>query len=65
MNYKTVNQFIERYPAFTKGGMRYYLFNSKFNGLDKSGAIKRVGRKILIDVEKFFQWIEDQNDKVS
>ena len=61
MDYSTVNQFIKKYPAFTNGGMRHLLFHSNSNGLDASGAIKRIGRKILIDVEKFFQWIEAQN----
>lgn len=27
------------------------------NGLAKSGAIVRVGRKILIDIEKYGQWL--------
>ena len=63
--YLTINQLTEQHPCFTKGGMHHYVFNSKFNGLDKSGAIKRVGRRILIDVERFFQWIEDQNEKAS
>ncbi|MDL2296062.1 hypothetical protein LJC18_04640 [Lachnospiraceae bacterium OttesenSCG-928-E19] len=61
-NLKTVHQFIAENPAFTLGGIRAYIFNEERNGLKTSGAIKRIGRKILIDVEKFFDWVESQNN---
>ena len=60
MNYLTVNQFIKKYTAFSLGGMRSLIFNEESNGLAKSGAIVRIGRKILIDDAKFFAWIESQ-----
>lgn len=37
----TVNQFVERNPAFTPGGVRWSIFNEKTNGLAESGAIIR------------------------
>ena len=63
--YLTVNQFIEKQPAFTNGGLRALIFNEYSNGLAKSGAIVRIGRKILIDEAKFFSWIELQNKVAS
>ena len=57
----TVNQFTEKNPAFTHGGLRSLIFNEATNGLAKSGAIVRIGRKVLIDESKFFAWIEAQN----
>jgi hypothetical protein len=57
----TVNQHIAKHPAFTIGGVRALIFNEKTNGLAKSGAIVRIGRKVLIDEAKFFAWIEAQN----
>jgi len=57
----TVQQFVQRHPAFTNGGLRSLIFFEHKNGLAKSGAIIRVGRKILICEEKFFGWIEAQN----
>jgi len=57
----TVNQFAEKYPAFTTGGLRAWIFNENTNGLAQSGAIVRIGRKVLIDEAKFFAWIESQN----
>jgi hypothetical protein len=57
----TVNQFTEKQPAFTTGGLRSLIFNEHSNGLAKSGAIVRIGRKVLIDDAKFFAWVESQN----
>jgi len=57
----TVNQFTDKHNAFTKGGIRALVFNEHQNGLAKSGAIVRIGRKVLIDEAKFFAWVEAQN----
>jgi hypothetical protein len=57
----TVNQFTAKQPAFTLGGLRSLIFNEHTNGLAKSGAIVRIGRKVLIDESKFFAWVESQN----
>jgi hypothetical protein len=59
--YSTVNQFCERHPAFTKGGVRHNIFHESTNGLKESGAIIRNGRKILINESKWFAWLEAQN----
>ncbi len=57
----TVRQFIDKQPAFTAGGLRALIFNEHSNGLAISGAIIRIGRKVLIDEAKFFGWIESLN----
>jgi len=59
--YFTVQQFTEKHPAFTNGGLRSLIFNEATNGLKQSGAILRIGRKVLIDETKFFGWVEAQN----
>ncbi len=56
--YLTVQQFIKKHPAFTMGGLRSLIFNEHQNRLAESGAICRIGRKVLICEEKFFAWIE-------
>jgi len=53
--YLTVNQFCETYPAFKMGGIRSLIFNEHQNGLAKSGTIVRMGRKVLINSQKFFE----------
>lgn len=63
-SYLTVNQLSEKHPAFTLGGLRSLIFNESINGLASSGAIVRIGRKVLIDEAKFFHWVENQNGGV-
>ncbi len=54
---QTPRQFVAANPAFTMGGLRSYIFYEDLNGLKASGAIKRIGRKILIDPERFNSWV--------
>jgi len=54
----TVDQFAARHPAFKPGGLRWLIFNEAYNGLKASGAVKRLGRRVLIDEARFFDWIE-------
>lgn len=64
----TVRQFSEKYPAFSQGSLRNLIFlastrhtskgNIPGNGLDV--ALVRLGRKLLIDEIKFFQWVDNQ-----
>jgi phage tail protein X len=61
--YSTVKQFCERHPAFTAGGMRSVIFNADNNGLAKSGAIVRQGRKVLIKEQLYFDWLESGQTK--
>jgi hypothetical protein len=63
--YLTVKQFTAKHTAFNRGGIRSLIFNELTNGLAKSGAIVRIGRKILIDEAKFFAWVELQNKAVA
>ena len=55
----TVKQFSQRHPVFSESSLRYLIFNERHNGL--SPAIRRVGRKVLIDEDKFFEWLDRQN----
>jgi hypothetical protein len=57
-NLLTVRQFCEQFPAFSTGSIRSYIYYAEINGLKEARAIKRVGKKILIDVDAFFEWIE-------
>lgn len=59
---RTVDQFCQEHPAFTPGGMRWLLFHRQNNGLES--AVVRVGRKVFIDVERFFAWVDTQNRPV-
>lgn len=61
--YLTVVQFCERHPAFTVGGIRWQIFHEDTNGLKKTGAIVRNGRKVLINESKYFTWLEARNQQ--
>jgi hypothetical protein len=53
----TVQQLADQQPGLTVGGIRWDLFNRKSNSLEESGAIVYRGRKILIDPERYLQWL--------
>lgn len=41
------------------GGLRHIIFNADTNGF--APAIRRIGRRVLIDEAKFFEIIEKRN----
>jgi hypothetical protein len=55
-NLMTVRQFCAAHPAFTEGSVRWLLFNRESNGL--SVALVKKGRRLWIDVDAFFDWLE-------
>lgn len=57
-----VKQLAQQQPALTEGGIRWDLFNRETNGLAKSGAIIRRGRRILIDPARYLDWLEGQRE---
>ena len=69
--YLTVEQFSERHPAFSPASLRNLIFKADErestkgkipgNGLIQVGAIVRVGRKVLLVEDRFFNWIDEQN----
>jgi hypothetical protein len=65
MNLKTVKQFCQDNPAFAVGGIRWQIFHEKTNGLADSGAIIRVGRKVLIEEDLYFAWVISQNGRAA
>ena len=49
---------VERYPdQFSMSTLRWWIYNSKENGLDEAGAILRIGRAIWIDVPRLQLWM--------
>lgn len=63
-NILTVAQFSERNPAFSQPSLRWLVFKSRENGLDKTGAVLRNGRRVLLDVDRFFIWLDSQQHRV-
>lgn len=71
MKARTVRQFQNAHPAFTEAALRNLIFKAERrhssngevpgNGLIEAGAIVRIGRKVLIDEDCFFDWVRQQN----
>ncbi len=58
---KTIKQFSRDNPAFTEASIRWQVFNENSNGLTEAGAIVRMGRRVLIDEGRWFDWLDSQN----
>ena len=68
--YKTVAQFSKDNPAFSPSSLRNLIFKADErvstngviagNGLAEAGAIIRIGRKVLIDENCFYAWVQKQ-----
>jgi hypothetical protein len=41
------------------GGLRYLIFHAEENGF--SSCLRRVGRTVLIDETRFFEWVDQLN----
>lgn len=65
----TVRQFSEKYPCFSHGSLRnliflagqHYTSKGKIPGNGLDIALVRIGRKLLIDEAKFFDWLDRQH----
>jgi len=55
----TVQQAANKIPALTESAIRWHLFNRELNGLSKSGAVIKVGRRVLIDLPKYTEWLRN------
>ena len=42
------------------GGLRHLIFHAESNGF--KDAFKRVGRRVLVDAEKFWEIVNEQGD---
>ena len=54
--FATVAQLSQCEKAFSPSALRALIFNARNNGLEP--AIRRLGRKVLIDVAEFRSWVD-------
>lgn len=59
--YLTVRQWVNEHPWPPIGGLRHLIFNAEANGFNK--VIRRIGRRVLIDEDEFFNWVNTQGAK--
>ena len=55
----TVKKLSELYSPFSQGSIRSLIFQAKHNGLEP--ALLRIGRRVLIDADKFEAWLEEKS----
>ena len=55
---RTVAQLANELPAFDEAALRRLIFHAEENGFE--ATIVRIGRKVLIDVKAFNEWLESQ-----
>lgn len=55
----SVSQLSTAHPVFTEASLRWMIFKGAENGLERSGAICRLGRKVLIDEARFLDWVRN------
>ena len=60
MELYTIKQFVERHPWLTKRALENQIYQADYNGLTKFGVIVKVGRKVLIDGDRYTRWLESQ-----
>ena len=54
-----LSKWDQYHPWPSVNALRHYFLKQQVNGFDC--ALKRVGRKILIDETAFFEWVDKQN----
>ncbi|MFN0304497.1 MAG: hypothetical protein ACKVQU_29535 [Burkholderiales bacterium] len=57
-DYSSVKSIAEKNADLTEGRLRWWLFHCASNGLAESGAVIRVGGRVLINEPKFCAWLE-------
>jgi len=53
----TIRQFAEKHKFTSEGGLRDQIFHAKTNGLKKAKVIVKIGRRVLINEKKYFNWL--------
>ena len=62
----TVRQLAERHPAFTEPALRNLIFKASRdqpvpNKVALEAALRRIGRRVLIDEGGFLEWVDTCN----
>jgi len=60
----TVKQLVEKRPYLTEASVRWLLFNRAQNGLNRVGAVFKIGKKVLIEDEKWDEWENGHREAV-
>ena len=67
-NLKSIKELAAMDPQFSEAALRYHVHRAyarttkhgeflPANGLGEAGAVVRIGRRVLLDVDKFYAWV--------
>lgn len=55
----TVKKIPELYPGvFTESSIRWLIFNENLNGFSR--CVRRIGKRVLVDLDSFEAWIDEK-----
>ena len=57
----SVKGLCDKHPDFTLGMVRWWLFHRDENGLAR--AVRKVGRRLFIDEQDFFNWLDEHQEE--
>lgn len=58
-------EFVKSHPQFSSSQVSYLMRNRKLNGLDRIGAVRKIGRKLYIHELRFSHWIESVEQEIA
>ena len=65
----SVEKFVEKYPSFTKGQVRAWIFSAgssiKAKDIGFGSVIRRIGGRVYLSERAFANWIDSLNQKAS
>lgn len=61
-NLITIDALAKRGP-FSESSLRWMVFQEASNGLRDTGAVIRLGRRVLIDIDRFDDWLTQHESR--
>ena len=59
-DWKTISALAKRYPdVMTEDQLRWAIFRREQNGLAKSGALSKKGKRWYVCIPRFLNWLTD------
>ena len=58
LRYIPLSQWDQHFAWPTVSALRWLVYNARSNGLEKANAIRRVGKRVLINPENFHAWVD-------
>ena len=57
VNLRSITQIAAHYDGLEVRSVRHFVNERKFNGLNKSGAVYKIGTRVYLDLPVFDSWL--------